>query len=338
MDDKVSIIIPMYNAEKSVKRCLESALSQTYKNIELICVNDGSEDNTARIVDSISRLDSRVLLISKENGGVSSARNLGIKRATGYYIQFLDVDDALEKNATARMVKEMTSKRLDIVMCGYHSVNKPIDVSLPEKKLERNELIENFTQLYQSTYLNPPWNKMYIRENIKYQFPTDMSLGEDLIFNLEYLKNAKNIEVIPDEIYIYTVGQPNSLTAKYHSNALECLEKKIECILDFLISNGQENFPDALVNDFWKDYKHCIDGMIACGQFNTEQLKIIFSKMRSTHMWNMCFSDFTPDEKQSIIFWEKKYDRYITDIRRKSKVQNAKQGIKKLLNRLKENS
>lgn len=106
MDDKVSIIIPMYNAEKSVKRCLESALSQTYKNIELICVNDGSEDNTARIVDSISRLDSRVLLISKENGGVSSARNLGIKRATGYYIQFLDVDDALEKMQQQEWLKK----------------------------------------------------------------------------------------------------------------------------------------------------------------------------------------------------------------------------------------
>ena len=149
MNDKVSIIIPMYNAEKSARRCLESALGQTYKNIEVICVDDGLTDQTSKIIELYSKRDSRIILVNKKNGGVSSARNAGMEKATGYYIQFLDVDDALEPNATARMVKMMTSNNLDIVMCGYHDVNKYMEKSLPEEIIDIGKLAEKFVPLYE---------------------------------------------------------------------------------------------------------------------------------------------------------------------------------------------
>ena len=206
MNDKVSIIIPMYNAEKSARRCLESALGQTYKNIEVICVDDGSTDQTSKIIELYSKRDSRIILVNKKNGGVSSARNAGMEKATGYYIQFLDVDDALEPNATARMVKMMTSNNLDIVMCGYHDVNKYIEKSLPEEIIDIGKLAEKFVPLYRTTYLNPPWNKIYKRDNIKFLFTVEMSLGEDLVFNLNYLAECKKIGIIPDMEYVYTLG------------------------------------------------------------------------------------------------------------------------------------
>lgn len=337
MDDKVSIIIPMYNAEKSVKRCLESALKQTYKNIEIICVNDGSRDLTAEIVASICKMDTRVVLINKENGGVSSARNLGIEKATGYYIQFLDVDDALEENATERMVEEMSVKNVDIVICGYHNVDKSLEVSLPEKTLGSSEVIEDFIPLYQSTYLNPPWNKMYIRENIVEKFPTEMSLGEDLVFNLCYLRKCEKIRIISDMVYVYTVGQPGSLTSRYNNNAVECLENKIKCILGFLSYDVEDNMPETLSNNFWLDYKHCIDGMISSGHFSDEQLKLKFVELRNTVIWYKCFSKYIPWEKESLVFWNEDYNKYITMIKRKSKLQKAKQNVKKILRRIKGN-
>lgn len=337
MNEKVSIIIPMYNAEKSVKRCLKSALKQTYKNIEIICINDGSKDSTAEIVASICKTDTRVVLINKENGGVSSARNLGIEKATGYYIQFLDVDDALEQNATERMVEEMSVKNVDIVICGYHNIDKTIEVSLPEKTLGFSEVIEDFIPLYQSTYLNPPWNKMYIRENIVEKFPAEMSLGEDLVFNLCYLRKCEKIRIISDMVYVYTVGQPDSLTSKYNNNAVECLENKIKCVLGFLSYDVKDNMPETLADNFWLDYKHCIDGMISSDHFSDEQLKLKFAELRNTVTWYKCFCKYLPREKESLVFWNKDYNKYITIIKRKSKIQKAKRNVKKILRRIKGN-
>ena len=337
MNEKVSIIIPMYNAEKSVKRCLKSVLRQTYKNIEIICVNDGSKDSTEEIVASICKTDTRVVLINKENGGVSSARNLGIEQATGYYIQFLDVDDALEQNATERMVEEMSTKNVDIVICGYHNVDRAIEVSLPEKTLCLSEVIEDFIPLYQSTYLNPPWNKMYIRENIAERFPIEMSLGEDLVFNLCYLKKCKKIRIISDMAYIYTIGQPGSLTSKYNNNAVECLENKIKYILDFLAYDVKDKMPETLSDNFWLDYKHCIDGMISSGLFSNEQLKLKFAELRDTETWHKCFSKYFPRKKESLAFWNENYNKYITMIKRRNKIQKVKQNVKKLLRRIKGN-
>ncbi|MGM8140298.1 glycosyltransferase family 2 protein [Enterococcus italicus] len=334
---KVSIIIPMYNAEKSVKRCLESVLSQTYKNIEIICVNDGSTDQTSIIVNAFGKMDSRVIQINKNNEGVSSARNFGIKKATGHFVQFLDVDDALEKNATQKMVEEMNANNLDIVLCGYHDDTKTIEKSLPKEVLELSQLAEKFVPLYHTTYLNPPWNKMYIRENIQFLFPLEMSLGEDLVFNLKYLIKCKRIGIIPDIEYIYTMGQLDSLTTKYQRNAVECLENKIKCILEFLKFNEKEYLFDTLAEYFWNDYMRCINGMISCGLFNVEQLKKNFSDLRNTSTWKKCFSKFVPKEKDSIIFWNKEYDKYIRKVKRKSRIQKVKQNIKKVLSKMKEN-
>ena len=203
--------------------------------------------------------------------------------------------------------------------------------------LKFNNVIENFIPLYQSTYLNPPWNKLYIRKNIVEMFPIEMNLGEDLVFNLSYLKSCKRIGIIPDMIYIYTVGQPDSLSSKYYNNAVECLENKIKAILDFLSYDVKDGLPETLSDNFWLDYKHCIDGMISSGHFSDKQLKLKFVEMRDSVTWYKCFYKYLPKEKESLAFWNEDYNKYIAMIKRKSKIQKVKQNAKKILRRIKEN-
>lgn len=334
MNEKVSIIIPMYNSEKNVKRCLESVLRQTYENIEVICVNDGSTDKTVNEVEKVRKNDSRIVLINKKNGGVSSARNCGIENATGKFVQFLDADDALEMNATKKMVDMMNANSLDLVMCGFHGFNKSIERSNPKEIVNLKELAEKFLQLYRTSYLNPPWNKMYLRKNIENLFPIDMSLGEDLVFNLKYLDGCKRIGIIPDMEYIYTVGQPDSLTSKYHSNSIDCLESKIKCIFYFLQLTGNEFIFSEMEDDFWKDYKHCIDGMISSGYFSINQLRRRFDEIRNSEMWNKCFSCYIPKDDVSRSFWKGKYYKYILIIKRKVRIQRIKQMVKNILNKI----
>lgn len=112
--EKVSVIIPIYNAEKRIEKCLDSILNQKYDNIEIICVNDGSTDDTTRILEVYSNNDSRIIVINKENEGVSKARNTGIENATGKYIVFIDADDTIEADMIKRLVEEITEKKIRI--------------------------------------------------------------------------------------------------------------------------------------------------------------------------------------------------------------------------------
>lgn len=119
----VSVIVPVYNAEHFIEKCIHSILNQSYKNIELILVNDGSTDNSVKICDSFAKIDNRIKLIHQANSGPSVARNNGIYNAKGKYIQFIDADDYIEENMIETLVNEM-EKGLDIVICGYKRIFK----------------------------------------------------------------------------------------------------------------------------------------------------------------------------------------------------------------------
>lgn len=116
---KISIIVPVYNRESCIQDCITSILSQTYTNIELILIDDGSTVDTSRLCDLAAANDKRVFSYHKENEGVSVARNMGIEKATGDYIQFVDSDDTVSRYMTARLVNEMLQHKTDSVLCGY---------------------------------------------------------------------------------------------------------------------------------------------------------------------------------------------------------------------------
>ena len=118
MNETISIIIPVYNVEKYLNKCLNSVIEQTYKNIEVILIDDGSTDNSGKICDEYAKNDIRIKIIHQQNGGVSTARNNGLEHATGKYITFVDSDDYIEKEMIETMAKKIMKKNADIVICG----------------------------------------------------------------------------------------------------------------------------------------------------------------------------------------------------------------------------
>ncbi|MCU5288783.1 glycosyltransferase family A protein, partial [Bacillus paranthracis] len=193
-DKMVSIIVPVYNAEKYVHKCIDSLLQQTYKNIEIILINDGSTDNSGKICDEYANESSKIRVIHQKNSGPSATRNVGIDVANGAYIQFVDSDDYVEPNMTEEMLKAMNNK-FQLVICGYKSLslfNK--DINIKEHKChisggyDYSSFMMEFGYLFRDVYINPLWNKLYntalIKEN-HLRFKDNVYMGEDLLFNLE---------------------------------------------------------------------------------------------------------------------------------------------------------
>lgn len=215
----ISIIVPAYKSEKTIGKCIESLINQTYKDIEIIIVIDGISDNTYEKAKEYETLDSRVRVVKKENEGVSSARNMGIRLAKGEYIQFLDSDDYAEAKLCEKLISAVEKDASQLVICGfYHEFLSKTYKKLPVDagSYLLNDFSKQYTQLYLSGFLNMPWNKLYEKKLIKDMFPTDISLGEDLEFNLKYMKSINKISVIDEPLihYIQNNGSENLSTKK----------------------------------------------------------------------------------------------------------------------------
>ena len=222
--EKISIIVPIYNAEKKLHRCIESILNQSYKNLEIILVNDGSSDNSINICEKYKIKDNRIIIIDKENAGVSVARNSGLNIATGKYIQFVDSDDYINPDMCEKLIKTINKNNADVVVCGY---NKITNGKIESKFIKETTVFEmynfknTFNEIFKGALFNVPWNKLYKREKINNYFKEDLSIGEDLLFNLNYFSNCNKIEIIEKCLYCYDVSQQESLTSKYNENLLE---------------------------------------------------------------------------------------------------------------------
>lgn len=217
----ISVVIPVYNAEDYIKRCLESIQKQTYGNLEIIVVNDGSTDNTQKVVKDTQQGDQRIKLIQKANGGVSAARNDGVAAATGKYVYFIDSDDYVENNIIEKLYKAI-SVQGELSVCGFTTVfmNKedvPFSLYDSVSIISIEQYLEKMSRYLYSVYYGSLWNKMYMTEVIKrnnLKFRKDISLAEDFIFNLDYLKYVKKVTMIPECMYYYYQGNEESLTKK----------------------------------------------------------------------------------------------------------------------------
>lgn len=215
--EKVSIILPVYNAEATLERCIKSVINQKYKNIELIVVNDGSQDNSMNIIKKFIDIDERIKLIDKSNEGVSKARNDGIKAANGKYIQFVDADDILNENITLELVQTLEEKMVDLAFCGYeikYLDSKDIKYCGVDKVYygRPDELLDH---LFNQSLLFMIWNKLYKKELIKKMFNVNLSLGEDAIFNLDYLQSCAKVGSINLPLYSYQLSRNNGLHLKF---------------------------------------------------------------------------------------------------------------------------
>ena len=216
-EDLISIIIPVYNSEKYISRCLDSVIGQTYHNLQIITINDGSTDGTRKILNQYAEKDSRILIIDQENLGVSQARNNGIEKAKGKYLCFVDSDDYIKESMVEKLYRNLNQSRL--VVCGFIDDYderkicglKPFDGGIKC----RNEYLETMSQYLYSVYFGAVCNKLYVAyivKNNKITFRKGISWAEDLIFNLEYLEYVDRITIICDELYFYYQEVKNSLT------------------------------------------------------------------------------------------------------------------------------
>ena len=248
---KVSIIVPIYNGAKVLKRCVDSIEKQTYENWELLLINDGSKDESIQICTEYAKKDDRIKVIDKENEGVSATRNRGISEATGSYVHFVDCDDYVTKRHLEDLVTELEKTEADLVISGYtRHKGGQIDIFTPDRKVlqGKEQLATCFFELYNRWFLNTPWNKLYKKEKIDKEFPVELSLGEDLLFNLVYMKNCDRIAVVSEAGYQYCIENDNSLAFQYRKdrfeNALLLHEQVIKYAKEYLEMTDENMWQD----------------------------------------------------------------------------------------------
>ncbi|SHI09057.1 Glycosyl transferase family 2 [Clostridium collagenovorans DSM 3089] len=230
-DTLITVIIPVYNAEKYLGRGIDSVLKQTYENFELILVNDGSKDSSLEVCNKYVEKDSRVRVISQKNSGVSVARNTGIKAASGKYLTFIDSDDYIELDFLEKSMKYVEEVGAEFYIGGYfediYTDDKLISTSKsmgPGDVETVDTLIHNVFNGYPVECIQTCWGKLYLKDiidknNIK--FAHDINMGEDQIFNYQYLLQCNSV-IFDDKCYYHYLRiNEGSLTCRYYNNIYE---------------------------------------------------------------------------------------------------------------------
>lgn len=245
----VSIIVAVYNVERYLSKCIQSLITQTYRNLEIILVDDGSSDKSTIICDEWKQNDSRIIVHHQSNAGVSAARNKGISIATGDYIVFVDSDDWLEKVYVQKLVNICHEGNL--ALTGYE-----IDYERTSRSyfIEKKYCKENISylnkdevvSLFRAGLFSPVWNKLYKRKLLidrKIKFREDMNLGEDIVFNLDYFQEFNGgFEIINESLYHYMHFGESSLTGCYNEHYVEqqviIYKKFLNCMSEISINTA----------------------------------------------------------------------------------------------------
>jgi len=248
---KVSVVVPVYNAEKYLDTCVQSILGQTYSNLELILINDGSSDRSGEICERYAYENNNVIYKHQSNAGVSAARNVGLETALGDYIVFVDSDDRIKSNMIMSLVEAIENNQADLCVCGYDviidSIIKPI--TLAAKFVSgKDEIAGYFADHFAEAVASSVCCKLYKRSIIQHKFDTQLSMGEDLFFNLEYVQQINSVVTISEALYVYDRTNENSLTHKYkeiyHEQNLILFNRWLDWF------NKYET-----VNDIWVHYR-----------------------------------------------------------------------------------
>ena len=241
MKPLVSVIIPVFRVEDYLNRCVESVCRQTYKTLEIILVDDGSDDNCPQMCDDWTKKDNRIKVVHKQNGGLSDARNAGMRVMTGEFVYFLDSDDYIVDNAIERMVSVITEKMADAVSFGYTKIDddgKELSASSFTARIysfsyEKDKLEFIYKNLLQYKLGWEAWNRMYrtsiIKENNLWFEPNKEIFAEDRCFNLYYTLCSKNIVCMPEKLHYYLIRSTSIMgkQKEWHINEAIALSKKV---------------------------------------------------------------------------------------------------------------
>ncbi len=259
---KISIIIPIYNVEKYLSKCIDSLLNQTYKNIEIILVDDDSPDSCPEICDKYAKQDKRIVVIHKKNGGVSSARNEGLRVASGDYIGFVDPDDFVDPTMYEKLYNKIIEDTSDMSMCRFKYVYDDREIFVCEnffKNINASNIKEYFTlvgdtkkgnYIFTNNVMGNIWRCLYSKNLIKNKyFDEDLSLCEDLMFNINVINEDTKISLVDEYLYFYYQRQ-NSIMKIFNEKKYESYKNYVNKILIAL-----ENQID---DKYFKSYKFLV--------------------------------------------------------------------------------
>lgn len=241
MTPKISVIVPVYKAEAYLHRCVDSLLSQTFQNFEILLVDDGSPDKSGEICDEYARKDTRVRVFHKQNGGVSSARNMGLDNARGEWITFVDSDDYVSKSYLDDF--GLGKCNADLYMQGYRQFQEEKIIRQSNFSVTKVQILPFsgcFEEGERLIIINYPWGKLFSHRVIKKNrltFDLNISYGEDHLFVLSYMNDIQNIAVSPTCSYNYTIGNgENSLSTRINplKEMLYYVERAYELQMELL--------------------------------------------------------------------------------------------------------
>lgn len=285
-DKLISIIVPIYKVEKYLKKCIESILKQTYKNIEIILVDDGSPDNCGKICDDYKQMDKRIKVIHKNNGGLSEARNYGIRESRGDYLLFVDSDDFIAENICEILINNINKYSADMAICNFYYVfenKKAIKNEMSSKKdvqvLEKENIIREYFLNY-SVDLNVAWNKLYKKDIFKGKnailFPVG-KLHEDTYIMYKIYYNLNRLVRINKPLYYYRQRNDSIIS----SFSIKNVEDIMGYIKDYYIfsKNVDEDLRQMIQIECIKQYIGCIRRSMKANIFN--DVKYLIYDMRN---------------------------------------------------------
>ena len=229
----ISIIIPVYNSEKYLQECIDSVINQTYKNLEIMLIDDGSTDSSDKICDYYTSTDSRVKCFHIENAGASAARNYGIERSNGKFIVFVDGDDILHDKMVERLYAAVyKDAELAICSCRYIRDNtcETVDkFTQKQQVIKRKELLEDLYYLkkpYRAIEITAVWGKIYLRSLIgSIRFDTAMNVGEDFLFNYYYINQINQAAILAYKGYGYRINDDSVMHSPFDEKKYQTFER-----------------------------------------------------------------------------------------------------------------
>jgi len=267
MSKTISIIVPFYNSAKTLEKCVQSITNQTYKDLEIILVNDRGSDNSLEIANSLAKKDDRIVVYDKKHTGVSGSRNYGLSKAHGQYIQFVDSDDTIDPQMCEKLVNLIESNNAELAVCNFEH---PVFKNYLKDGLYDTTKKEDLLQYIQTTFaVVVPWNKLWKREAITYDFDVTVKLAEDDLFNIINLENVHYIASTSEKLYDYYIAPieevPNSaLNSIANQNEFWKTKSSFWYLRALLYKRTYKHVRDFLNKKDSKDisYAHVFDFMI----------------------------------------------------------------------------
>ncbi len=235
MEDLITIIIPIYNVEKYLRECLDSVINQTYKKLQIILIDDGSNDNSGKICDEYKEKDNRIEVMHKANGGVSSARNAGLKIAKGDYITFVDGDDYLDKDYCEKLLRKLKENDVECVICGYNRLyEKNLEVVTKGENLRitNKEFLDNILNVQGGAGIACAklWKKNAV---INIKFNEEIKIAEDSLFGIQAAKNVNNVYILNEALYNYRFNK-NSAVRRYNKDFANICLKSMKAAKEYI--------------------------------------------------------------------------------------------------------